>query len=591
MRKKLIFLSLFSSVLFSALGIWPLSAQAAERFSVEVPSFTPVLSQAVQVPVRVSNQGSDLGEVLVDIEIYNATGQKIKQQYFENQYFGFGQTREFAVSWIPTTTGSYTVKVGIFGRNWSPLYLWVSKAREVIVNYVADANTVTNSVTNLSTNQPVAMASGQVDVWWPVEGAQLSGSHPFKALVKDLPVTKYQMFWQVDGDRLNLMFDNYRDYPHKEVQVDLSGWKWKGAGPYALNFVAKDFAGKTIGERRLDIYTSAATVDNPPPTPTVEVVPAPVPEPAPTPVREDPPYSPPVNQVNSGNPFAGARLYVNPYNEPKQWANANRYTRPYEASLMDKMADQGQVQWFGNWNFNVYHDAKNWIDASVNQGALPVIVAYNIPQRDCGGYSAGGSGSADAYRAWIRTLADAIDNRKTAVILEPDALSLIDCLSAQDKNLRFSLLSEAINILNSKGGVSVYLDAGHPNWIPAEEMANRLKAAGVDKARGFALNVANFFTNNDNINYGEQISRQINGKPFVMETSRNGLGPAPDQQWCNPPGRALGNPPTANSGQALVDAYLWVKGPWGSDGNCNGGPSAGTFWPEYALGLASRASW
>jgi endoglucanase len=33
-----------------------------------------------------------------------------------------------------------------------------------------------------------------------------------------------------------------------------------------------------------------------------------------------------------------------------------------------------------------------------------------------------------------------------------------------------------------------------------------------------------------------------------------------------------------------------VKPPGESDGECNGGPAAGRWWPEYALGLAQRAS-
>jgi endoglucanase len=40
-----------------------------------------------------------------------------------------------------------------------------------------------------------------------------------------------------------------------------------------------------------------------------------------------------------------------------------------------------------------------------------------------------------------------------------------------------------------------------------------------------------------------------------------------------------------------VDGLLWIKAPGESDGSCNGGPSAGTWWPEYALGLAERAAW
>ena len=39
--------------------------------------------------------------------------------------------------------------------------------------------------------------------------------------------------------------------------------------------------------------------------------------------------------------------------------------------------------------------------------------------------------------------------------------------------------------------------------------------------------------------------------------------------WCNPPGSGLGLRPTANTGVPLLDAYLWVKTPGQSDGQCD----------------------
>ena len=67
-------------------------------------------------------------------------------------------------------------------------------------------------------------------------------------------------------------------------------------------------------------------------------------------------------------------------------------------------------------------------------------------------------------------------------------------------------------------------------------------------------------------------------KHSVIDTSRNGQGPwaptvsYPDKQdWCNPPDRGLGYQPTANTGAALVDAYLWIKIPGESDGTCTRG--------------------
>jgi endoglucanase len=100
---------------------------------------------------------------------------------------------------------------------------------------------------------------------------------------------------------------------------------------------------------------------------------------------------------------------------------------------------------------------------------------------------------------------------------------------------------------------------------------------------------------------------------FVIDTSRNGVGPwnfgssypndGVAQDWCNPPDRGLGLRPTANTGNSLVDAYLWIKIPGESDGQCTRGtagpqdpergivdPAAGAWFPEMALELVHNAN-
>jgi endoglucanase len=122
-------------------------------------------------------------------------------------------------------------------------------------------------------------------------------------------------------------------------------------------------------------------------------------------------------------------------------------------------------------------------------------------------------------------------------------------------------------------------------------MAGRLSQAGVEHARGFSLNTANFFTTEDEIGYGDAISGLTGGKKYVIDTSRNGAGPTDDPMyWCNPSGRALGAAPTTATGNGNVDAFLWVKRPGESDGSCGRGePGAGTFVSQYAINLASNA--
>lgn len=80
---------------------------------------------------------------------------------------------------------------------------------------------------------------------------------------------------------------------------------------------------------------------------------------------------------------------------------------------------------------------------------------------------------------------------------------------------------------------------------------------------GLALATATFYTTDEEIGYGEAVSGLTKGAHYVVDTSRNGAGPAPDaaQNWCNPAGRALGIPPTTATAGAHADAYLWVKRP------------------------------
>jgi endoglucanase len=225
--------------------------------------------------------------------------------------------------------------------------------------------------------------------------------------------------------------------------------------------------------------------------------------------------------------------------------------------------------------------------SAAREGRTALFVAYDIPHRDCGQHSAGGAADADAYRQWIDRFADALGDGRALVILEPDAVAhIVDgCTPGEYHDERERLLSEAIVRLKRQPRTTVYLDAGNPSWIPdPEKLVGPLERAGVAHADGFSLNVANFQTDTVSKEYGVRLSGRLGGKHFVVDTSRNGNGPL-EGVWCNPPGRALGTPPTTATGEPALDAYLWIKRPGESDGECGGGPAAGRWWPEYALEL------
>lgn len=293
------------------------------------------------------------------------------------------------------------------------------------------------------------------------------------------------------------------------------------------------------------------------------------------------------------SPFAGRTLYVDPNSAAAKDAAALATTDPAAAAELRDISTRSQADWFGDWNPTTTLTAtvKTRVATIRAAGGYPVFVAYNIPKRDCNSYSGGGATSAAAYKAWIDALDAGIGTAAAAVIVEPDALGQLDCLSATDQQTRLSLIKYAAQTLATGGNVAVYLDAGHAGWVDPAVMIDRLIKGGVAAARGFSLNVSNFGTTADQVAYGERIAPAIGWKRFVVDTSRNGLGPATGiiDPWCNPPGRALGAAPTANTGNKLVDAFLWIKHPGESDGTCRGGPTAGTWWRDYALGLATRA--
>lgn len=302
-------------------------------------------------------------------------------------------------------------------------------------------------------------------------------------------------------------------------------------------------------------------------------------------------------QAPSDNPFVNAKLWLDPHSVPRALAQRWKNDRPEDAAAMAKIAPHPTAAWIGDWTTDVGNYMRRHVTKAAARDLVPLYVLYNIPKRDCGQYSAGGASAAGEYRAWISKVASGIGGRKAVVILEPDGLPLLKkCLSPEDQKERTGLIKYAVATLAAQGRTYVYLDAGHSDWVPADEMAVRLRDAGIAQATGFALNTSNYKRTEDLIAYGKRVSALVGNKPFVIDTGRNGNGP-PDAQgdteasWCNPDGRALGTPPTAETGDPLVHAFLWVKPPGESDGTCNGGPRAGVFWEAYALGLAKRAKY
>jgi endoglucanase len=291
--------------------------------------------------------------------------------------------------------------------------------------------------------------------------------------------------------------------------------------------------------------------------------------------------------------LSGLRLYVDP-NSPAavQVAAWRGSGNSADAAALERIATQPTARWFANGD-RPQATAAALVAAASAARAVAVLVLYNIPGRDCHSYSSGGASSDGDYLAWVSQIVAGIGHHPAIVLLEPDAIDQAagGCLQQGQAAARYRLLSQAVATLKSNPSIHVYLDAGHSGWLSVGRVVGALRRAGVGRADGFALNVANFKTTSALIAYGRRIARRLGGTHFVIDTSRNGNGPPTNASgidlWCNPAGRALGHAPTTRTGDPLVDAFLWAKYPGASDGACRPGePPAGTWWPAYALELA-----
>ena len=295
------------------------------------------------------------------------------------------------------------------------------------------------------------------------------------------------------------------------------------------------------------------------------------------------------------SPFAGVQLYVDPAGAAALAARETVRSDPGKTRVLSRLAATPQAVWFGDWVGVDKLTARVHavVEAAKRSGTVPLFVIYDLPHRDCGGHSAGGAPDAGAYRSWVRAFAAGIVRAKAFVVIEPDALAQLDCLTPNRRAERLDLLRFAADALAARPQIVSYLDAGHRGWIPPAEMARRLRDAGIRDVRGFSANVSFYNSTAAEITYGRSVSDLVGDKPFVIDTSRNGRGRTPGATaWCNPAGRAVGAAPLTAPGDDRVDALLWIKTPGISDGDCGRDePRAGVFWSTRALELATAAGW
>jgi endoglucanase len=292
-------------------------------------------------------------------------------------------------------------------------------------------------------------------------------------------------------------------------------------------------------------------------------------------------------------PSAGASdsvFYVDPSSSAAQWVAANP-NDSRAAVIRDRIASVPQGRWYTQNNpGTIAGDVDGYVGAAAAVGKIPILVVYNIPNRDCSGASSGGLPNHTAYRAWITQFAAGLKGRPAAIVLEPDVLAIMtNCLNASQQNDVYASMAFAGKTLRSASSqAKVYFDIGNSAWLSPSDAAARLNRADVaNSADGIALNVSNYRSTAETTNYLHQVlsATGVSRLKGVIDTSRNGNGPA-GSEWCDPSGRAIGTPSTNVTSDSAVAAYLWIKLPGEADG-CIAG--AGQFVPQRAYDLAVAA--
>ncbi|KAH6617375.1 1, 4-beta cellobiohydrolase [Chaetomium tenue] len=348
---------------------------------------------------------------------------------------------------------------------------------------------------------------------------------------------------------------------------------------------------------------------------------------------------PAIEPRQSGNPFSGRTLLVNPsYSQSLEQtrqalANAGDQTSAGKVKFVqDKV---GTFVWISNIALLADIDkAITNARAAKAKGENPVVglVLYNIPDRDCSAGESSGELSfaqngLNRYKnEYVNPFAQklkAASDLQFAVVLEPDAMgNMVTGTTAFCQNARGPQqdgIAYAIQQLQASN-VALYLDVANGGWLgwpdnlklTADVVATILqKAGGNNRIRGYASNVSNYnpyksanppaYTEGspspDESRYADNLASAFGqrGLPtkFIIDQGRVALDGARKEwgEWCNVYPSGFGQPFTTNTGNSNVDAIVWIKPGGESDGQCGmpGAPRAGAWFDAFAQQLAKNA--
>ena len=308
--------------------------------------------------------------------------------------------------------------------------------------------------------------------------------------------------------------------------------------------------------------------------------------------------------ANTSNPLANRPWGV--YEGPIEtsWAPYASATGTNKA-LLAKIALRPKAAWFGAWipNSQIASKVSGYIANSQNgnpQALVQMAIFRMVPWEHEACTRLPSAAEQASYKQWIDRFASAVGSAHTAIIMQPDGPFAL-CAPGGSK-VPSSLISYATRELSALPNTSVYIDAGAADWPAPGSQGGVGKAvqiltqAGVQYARGFAMNSTHYSDVNLEVRRGALIaqalaSRGYGSKHFVVSTSSNGhpfvfgnytgsdsdnanvcsiaspasatcvtLGIPPTPDVTNPRWRLWSS--TIPLASSYVDGYMWFGRPW-----------------------------
>ncbi|EPS39620.1 hypothetical protein H072_6567 [Dactylellina haptotyla CBS 200.50] len=339
----------------------------------------------------------------------------------------------------------------------------------------------------------------------------------------------------------------------------------------------------------------------------------------------------------TGNPFAGRTMYANAYYSSEVFSLAvPSMVAAGKASLTaaaKAVATVPSFVWFDTISKVPVLDtylADIRSKRAAGSDIIGIFVVYDLPDRDCAALASNGELSI-ANNGVARYKSEYIDPMVTifkkypdvpvALVIEPDSVAnmITNMGVAKCSNAKTSYedcINYAVKALNLPN-IAMYLDAGHAGWLGWPDnlsksgpyFAGLYKTAGSPASfRGLATNVANYnawsvatcpsYTSSlAGINGICDEKRYINAfapllksngwdAHFITDQSRSGKQPTGQNEWgdwCNAMGTGFGLRPSSNTGDALLDAFVWIK----PGGECDGTSDTSAVRYDAHCGAAS----